>query len=278
MTKTNSTETSNSGRHEQCLWSVIFSAVIAAFIYSGREVNDCIVVSFGIALIALAMYSICINCGFKPLPSSMAAIMISFCPYITELTTLNPALPLITAAGILAFSLWVRSLSFFSGNFSPSFILILLAPALWTIAFYLMANPNFMSMLDLKTFFPMPISEHPFPSFATFNASTYPNGFPVAVGYITLIFSVAGLYKLNFNAILTCITAAMFTIPALDKAIFQTPPGIWAIFPVLAISLLAANGMVNIAAFIENRFRIRPFWIMIIPVAEVLIISYIMTF
>ncbi|MFI4911768.1 MAG: hypothetical protein ACIAQZ_08905 [Sedimentisphaeraceae bacterium JB056] len=257
---------------------VAISTTISVFLYSGRNIIDCSLISVGIAVMSLAMLNICIACNMGALASSAAAMMLAFSPFTTELAILNPALPLISGAGIFGLSLWMRSLCFGHGRFNPSFLLIILPPLLWGVTFSLLANPDFMSKIDINTFFPMPVSEQPYPALAAVKASMYRDGLPVSVGYLMLILIVPGILKLNFNALLFAAVSILFTIPCFDKPLFDIPPGIWAVYSVAAISMLAANGIKNIADWIEGHFRIRPFWIIIIPVLEVLVIAYIMTY
>jgi hypothetical protein len=214
----------------------------------------------------------------KFLPSSAAAFMLAFSPFITELAILNPALPLISGGGLFAFSLWVRSLAWTSGRLNAGFLFIVLPAILWAVVFSLLANPAFMSELGFKTFYPMPVSERPYPALAAVTASMYKTGLPVAAGYLMLLLVIPGMWKLSYNSLLVCGAALIFAIPCFDKSLFEIPPGMWAVFPMAGFSLLAANGAANAASLIEDKYHIRPFWIMIIPVAEVLGISYIMTY
>jgi hypothetical protein len=261
-----------------CLITIVITAVIAVFVYSGRNAIHCTAISLGIAAISLSTYNICRDCQLAPLACAAAALMLAFSPFITEAAILHPALPLIIAAGLFAFSLWVRSLTGAADTLKPGFLLILTVPLIWGGIFSLIADPDFMSLIGFKTLFPMPVTESPYPAFAAVNASMYQNGMPVAVGYLTVLLAAAGIWKLSLNAVFTIAAAFLLAIPCFDAPLLNTPPAIWAVFPVAAITIAAANAASNLAALLNKRYRIRPFWIVSIPIAEVVVISYIMTY
>ncbi len=258
--------------------SAAFVAAASAFIYSGRPLFDCASVTIGVTLMALAMINLCFACGFTASASSAAAIMLAFCPYTTELALLNPSLPIIAAGSILCFSVWARALSYTNKSFNAGFLLILLPGLFWAAVFNALASPAFMDLFNAKTYYPLPLTEQPHPAAAYLNSPASAGELTAAVGWLILPAAIAALYKLNTNALIFATTAAAFALPAFDKSIMQIPPGIWLTIPATALMLLAAKGAENIAEFMERRFRVRKFWIISIPPAEAVIITYIMTY
>lgn len=260
------------------LWVFLITVAIGGFIWSGRSIYDCVLITGGSALTAWGVWLVCQFCRMQNIVSTATAIIFTFSPYITQLAVLNPFLPLIIAAGIWAMIPWVSCLSDESNLFNISFVLVLLPPALFVVLFSLLANPSFMDSLSLATFFPLPISEQPFPSLAKFSAPSYSEGIPVAASYAMLIFCVPGLVRLPFVAVLVCLFCGFITFGAFEKPILQTPPAIWAIFSILAISILSANGIGNVAKILEKITRIRRFWIFAIAMVEIFVIAYILTY
>jgi hypothetical protein len=271
-------QVSKAGSLFQMLLIAAITAALAAFIYSGRSATDCAFITVGISSTAAVMYCICRYCRLSGLASMTAATILALCPYMTELASLNPALPLITASAAFAFCIWVAVLCMPGSKLWQSAAAIAAAPVLLVLIFQILASPDIMGLFGLDTVFPMPISERAYLSAASIRPSAYNQGLPVSVGYLTLIIAPIGIYRLGLNGLLTAAAGFLFIIAVLDKPIFQTPPAIWAIFPIISITMMAANATEKIALLIENRFQLRPIWIMIIPVVEVVFITYAMTY
>jgi len=259
--------------------SVLFlTFLVGAFLYSGRPVVDFAVIAAGLAISSLGVLRICVNCGLGIVTCCAAAALFVFSPYMTQLAILNPFAPLIAAAGIWSLIPWVGSMAKDNGKFGLSFIMIVLPGVVFAALFTFFSNPLAMDAAGLKTFFPLPVSEHPYPAFAQLSEIKYTGRLPVAVSYLMLLFAIPGLLRLNLETALVCIIAGIFTVPALDMPFFEIPPAIWAIYPILAIAILSANGIGILADYIEQRYLIRPVWIFAVPVLEVLVLAYILTY
>ena len=261
----------------QMLLTAVLTAAVAAFLYSARPLGDCIIISVGISLAAAAIFNICQACGQGSLVSITAALLLAFSPFMTEIAILNSYLPIISAVAFWAFSLWVRALCTHNTKLWLP-LMAIAAPATLLAFFYCLANPVIMDTIGFSTSFPMPTTERPYFAFAKLSASSYDKGFPIAVGYLTLLLAPFGLYKLELNSALTLATALLFAAAGLDKPLFDTPPAIWAIFAVFIASLLAARCAANIGFFMENRFQMRPFWLSVLPILETITITYLITY
>ena len=261
----------------QMLITAALTAVLAAFLYSARPLGDCIIISVGISLAAAAIFNICQACEQGNLTSITAALLLAFSPFMTEIAILNPYLPIISAIAFWAFSLWVRALFAHNAKFWLP-VAAIAAPISLLAIFYCLANPTIMNTIGFSTSFPMPTTERPYFAFAKISASSYDKGFPVAVGYLTLLLAPFGLYKLNLNTALALATAGLFAVAGLDKPLLNTPPAIWAIFAVFIASFLAARTAANIGLFMENRFQVRPFWLSVLPILETITITYLITY
>ncbi len=258
--------------------ALLITFVIGSFLYSGSPAVEFAVIAAGLAVSSLGVLRICANCGLRVIVCFAAGILFAFSPYMTQLAILNPYAPLIAAAGIWALIPWVGSMTKEHGVLGLSFVLIALPGAVFAALFTLLANPQAMDAIGVNTCFPLPVSEPPYPVLAGLSEMEYAGKIPVAASYLMLLFAIPGLFRLNLETALVCIIAAVLTVPAFDKPFFDIPPAIWAIYPILAISILSANGVGILADFFETRRRIRPIWIFIVPILEVLALAYIMTY
>ncbi len=258
--------------------SLLTTFLIGSFLYSGSPAVEFAVIAAGLAISSLGVLRICANCGLSVIVCFAAGILFAFSPFMTQLAILNPYAPLIAAAGIWALIPWVGSMAKEHGVLGLSFVLIALPAAIFAAIFTLLASPQAMDAVGMNTCFPLPVSEPPYPAFVRLGEMEYAGKIPVAASWLMLFFAIVGLFRLNLETTLACIIAAVLAVPAFDKSFFDIPPAIWAIYPILAISILAANGVGLLADLSEHRYHIRPIWIFIVPILEVLAIAYIMTY